>query len=115
MLRTMCFALLSVLLVGCASEAPKPNTIVQTVTVEPNIPIQRRPTAVTMRDVQFFVVTEANIGYFKEEFLQNNEQLVFVAISIDDYEDLALNLADLQRFIDQQGSVLVYYENAVSE
>jgi hypothetical protein len=31
-----------------------------------------------------------------------------------DYENLALNIADLQRYIGQQKEVIVYYEKAVT-
>tara|TARA_B100001057_G_scaffold253669_1_gene253922 strand:+ start:3582 stop:3710 length:129 start_codon:yes stop_codon:yes gene_type:complete len=30
-----------------------------------------------------------------------------------DYENLALNIADLRRFLEQQNEVIVYYENAL--
>jgi len=32
-----------------------------------------------------------------------------------DYENLALNIADIRRFINQQTEIIVYYENAVTE
>ena len=32
-----------------------------------------------------------------------------------DYENLALNIADLKRFINQQRNIIVYYENAVTD
>lgn len=105
---------MSVVLAGCA---PKPTTItetvVQTVTVKPDIPLQPRPDAVTLRNVKFYVVTAENYNQFVEEFLKSNSELVYVAISISDYEDLALNISDLKSYIEQQNSVLVYYENAV--
>jgi len=31
-----------------------------------------------------------------------------------DYENLALNIADLQRYIGQQQEIIVYYEKAVT-
>jgi hypothetical protein len=40
--------------------------------------------------------------------------LAFVALSIKDYENLALNVAELRRFINQQTNVIIYYEDAVS-
>tara|TARA_B100001093_G_scaffold479321_1_gene508223 strand:- start:220 stop:363 length:144 start_codon:yes stop_codon:yes gene_type:complete len=32
-----------------------------------------------------------------------------------DYENLALNIADLRRYINQQTEIIVYYEKAVTE
>jgi len=40
--------------------------------------------------------------------------LAFVALAIKDYENLALNVAELRRFINQQNEVILYYERAVS-
>jgi len=32
-----------------------------------------------------------------------------------DYETLALNIADLRRYINQQTEIIIYYEKAVTE
>tara|TARA_R110001592_G_scaffold28903_3_gene105360 strand:+ start:2232 stop:2357 length:126 start_codon:yes stop_codon:yes gene_type:complete len=32
-----------------------------------------------------------------------------------DYENLALNISDLRRFINQQNEIIVYYEKAVTK
>jgi hypothetical protein len=32
-----------------------------------------------------------------------------------DYENLALNIADIRRFLEQQEQIIVYYEQAVTE
>jgi hypothetical protein len=37
-----------------------------------------------------------------------------VALGMQDYKNLALNIAELRRFINQQGEVIIYYETAVS-
>tara|TARA_A100001015_G_scaffold264278_1_gene311779 strand:- start:3597 stop:3725 length:129 start_codon:yes stop_codon:yes gene_type:complete len=34
---------------------------------------------------------------------------------MQDYENLALNIADIRRFINQQTEIIVYYEQAVSK
>ena len=41
--------------------------------------------------------------------------MAFVALSMKDYENLALNISDLRRFINQQDKIIVYYEDAVTE
>ena len=35
-------------------------------------------------------------------------------ISVKDYENLALNFAELRRYIEQQKQIIVYYEQAVT-
>jgi hypothetical protein len=42
-------------------------------------------------------------------------ELAFVALSMKDYENLALNIADIKRYIAQQNEIILYYEKAVTE
>ncbi len=82
--------------------------------MERKIPIQKRPRPVKMNDVYFYVVTEDTFESFKERFKKENGDLLFYALSVRDYETIALNMAELKRFIDQQQQVIVYYEKAVT-
>lgn len=114
-MRLMMYLMILVVLLiltACDKE-PVVETVVQTVTVTPDIPIQSRPKPVNLRPIEFYVVTEDNFEDFKKRFLAAGNEFVFVAISIDDYEDLSLNVAELQRYIEQQGSLIIYYESAV--
>ena len=82
--------------------------------MERKIPTQKRPRPVKMNDVYFYVVTEDTFENFKERFKKENGDLLFYALSVRDYETIALNMAELKRFIDQQHQVIVYYEKAVT-
>ena len=107
--------ILSVFLAACAqTELDRKPPIVQTITTKQDIPIQSRPRAVNMRDVKFYIVTEDNFDEFKTKFIAQHGEFVVVAISIDDYEDLSLNMVDLKRYISQQKQLIVYYENAIN-
>ena len=44
---------------------------------------------------------------------EQNGDLAFVALSIDTYENLAINISELRRFINQQKEIIVYYEKAM--
>lgn len=61
------------------------------------------------------MVTEENLDEFLKEFKEIHGDVAFVALSMRDYENLALNIAELKRFINQQTQVIIYYENAVSD
>ena len=61
------------------------------------------------------MVTEENLDEFLKEFKEIHGDVAFVALSMRDYENLALNVAELKRFINQQTQVIIYYENAVSD
>tara|TARA_Y100000004_G_scaffold29766_1_gene30862 strand:+ start:1656 stop:2003 length:348 start_codon:yes stop_codon:yes gene_type:complete len=99
------------LISGC-SLIPK-EVQVQTKIVERQIPIQGHPKGVTMYPVTFYAVTEQNYEEFKEKFKNENADLVFFALSVPDYENLSLNMAELKRYIDQQKTIIIYYEQSI--
>jgi hypothetical protein len=51
---------------------------------------------------------------FKQRFEKENGVLVFYSLSVRDYETLALNMAEIKRFLDQQKQLILYYEDAVT-
>lgn len=79
------------------------------------IPTVARPKPLQLNDTRVFVVTEENFDEFVKEFSEIYGDVAFVALSMKDYENLALNIADLRRYINQQGEIIVYYEEAVTE
>ena len=87
--------------------------VVKTVEVQKIVPIQPQPKPVDMIDVKFYVVTEENYEEFKEKFMKTNNDYVFYAVSVHDYENLAFNMAELYRYIRQQKEIIIYYEKAV--
>ena len=105
------------LLTGCSllpwTSKPEVKTEVVTKVEQVQIPTVARPKPVQLNDVRVYVVNKDNLDEFIKEFTDTNGDLAFVALAIKDYENLALNVAELKRFILQQGEVIVYYENAV--
>jgi hypothetical protein len=103
-------------LTGCASflggskPAPEPIVVTKTELVYREIPIQPKPKPVTLYDIQFYAVTKENINEFIERFEKAEGSLVFFAISVPDYENIALNMGELRRFIESQTAIIVYYE-----
>ena len=63
--------------------------------------------------MRVYVVNKDNIDQFVEDFTAEHGEFAVVALSIDNYENLALNIADLRRYINQQTDIIVYYENAM--
>jgi len=66
-----------------------------------------------MQDVKWYVVTEKNLEDFKDRFRDDNGTFVAVATTIDGYQRLSLNMADLERYVEQQKQLIVYYENSI--
>ena len=106
--------LLTLLLSSCGFiRKPEKEIVVQTVEVQKVIPVQPRPKPIDMTDVKFYVVTEENYEEFKEKFMKTNNDFVFYVVSVHDYENLALNMSELFRYIKQQKEIVIYYEEAV--
>ena len=79
------------------------------------IPTVSRPKPLSLTDTRIFVVTEENFDVFIEEFKEVYGEVAYVALSMRDYENLALNIAELKRYIEQQTQIIVYYEKAVTD
>jgi len=78
------------------------------------VPTVSRPKPVQLNDVRVYVVNERELEDFVAEFKERHGELAFVALSMKDYENLALNIAELRRYINQQTEIIVYYEDSVS-
>ena len=77
------------------------------------VPIVARPKPTELYDVQVHVVNKENLEQFIKDFTAENGELAIVALSMRDYENLALNISELRRFINQQKEIIVYYEEAM--
>ena len=99
---------------GCSWKNPLKTIEIKTVEVERVIPTQNRPRPMSMNNIHFYVVTEQNFEEFKERFVKENGDFLFYALSVRDYETLALNMAEIKRYIQQQKEIIIYYEKAVA-
>ena len=111
LLRASLFLLLLSSLTACSLfSKPEKVVVTQIEYVERTIPLQPRPTPVSLYDLDFYAVTEENLDEFLERFEKENGDIVFFAISVPDYENISLNMGELRRFIEQQKSIILYYE-----
>ena len=46
--------------------------------------------------------------------MEENADFLFYALSVRDYETLAINMAEIKRYILQQKQIIIYYEKAVA-
>ena len=114
-LKVSSLLLLTLVLSNCSSWPKLTQIEVQTVEVERNIPTQNRPQPINMNTtMKWWVVTEENFKEFKEKFQkENGDPLVAYVLSVRDYETLALNMAEIKRYIEQQKEIIIYYEEAI--
>ena len=103
------------LIISNCSSWPKLKQIeIKTVQVERIIPTQNRPRPLNMNDIKFYVVTSENFEDFKKRYEKDNGTFLFYALSVRDYETLAINMAEIKRYIEQQKHIIIYYEKAVA-
>jgi hypothetical protein len=67
-----------------------------------------------MYPIQFYAVTAENYEEFKAKFEKENSDLVYFALSVPDYENLSLNMGELKRYIEQQKTIIIYYEQSIT-
>ena len=101
-----------ILLSACSLIEPKERIVTEYITL--SIPVQERPKALTLHDVRFDVVTKDNLDEFIEENKKTFGSLVFLALTVPDYENMSLNIAELRRYINQQKSIIVFYEDSLN-
>jgi hypothetical protein len=106
--------LLSPLISSCSGWDALKRIEVKTVEVDRVIPTQNHPRQLDLNDISWFVVTEQNFVEFKQRYTKQNGSFLFYAISVRDYETLALNMAEIKRYIEQQKQIIIYYEKAVA-
>ena len=113
-LKVSGFLLLSLIVSSCSTWDKLTRIEVQTIEVERNIPLQNRPRQLNLSNITWYVVTKENFEEFKEKYIKQNGEFLFFALSVRDYETLALNMADIKRYVTQQKQIIIYYEKALS-
>lgn len=92
----------------------KPKEVIVTKYIYPNVVLANKVKPVTLNDVYFNVVVNDNYDIFKNKIIKENGELVFIAIDIKAYENMSLNVGELRRYIEQQKSVIQYYEDSLN-
>ena len=112
-LKVLSLLLLCLAISSCSSWPKLKQIEIKTVQVERVIPTQNRPRPINMNNIKFYVVTSENFEEFKKRYEKDNGTFLFYALSVRDYETLALNMAEIKRYIEQQKQIIIYYEKAV--
>ena len=102
---------LTVLIMACSCSLIPSKQSVEVVSK----PIQRTivqpilPREIDLKDPYWYVVSDKNIEEFLARVEKDQGQLVFVAMSVPDYELMAYNMQELKRNINELKEVVVYY------
>lgn len=90
-----------------------PTVVTETNFVKQSIPIQEHPKPVMFPPVDWYVVSEKNQLEFMERIEKDTGTPTYMAISPQGYENLAIGVADMRRYILQQKQIIRYYEDAI--
>jgi len=69
---------------------------------------------IELYDVEVMVVSEKNIDEWMKTMRESEGQIAVIAMTVRGYENLALNISEMERYIKQQKEVIIYYEKAVA-
>ena len=67
------------------------------------------PRQIDLKEPYWYVVSDKNIEDFLNQVEKDQGQVVFVAMSVPDYELMAYNMQELKRYINELKEVVVYY------
>jgi len=109
--------LLTISLSGCGlfSKRWEPEIATVSVPVQKIIPIKQRPAPLNLYKVEFNAVNQENLNNFISKNKEMFGTVVFIALTVQDYENLSLNTNEMRRYIEQQIALIKYYEDQIKE
>lgn len=107
-------AFISILFLSACSNTPLPTTTleVNTVEVQRPAPIVPRADILNLREINWVVLTADNIDEEFQRLSNSGREAVFFALTADGYENLALNLNDINTLVRQQNTIIGVYERS---
>ena len=113
-LKGSALLLMTSMMVSNCSLIPTKQIEVSAKPIERNIVQPVMPREIDLREVRWLTITPEN---FEEQFALIEEQegeLVFLAMTIPDYETMAYNMQELKRYINELKQVVVYYRKVTT-
>ncbi len=114
-LKVSASLLMTLMMVSNCSLLPTRTLEVSAKPIERTIVQPIMPREIDLREVRWLTITPEN---FEEQFALIEEQegeLVFLAMTIPDYETMAYNMQELKRYITELKDVVVYYRKVTTE
>jgi hypothetical protein len=101
-------------MVSSCSLIPSKQIEIVSKPIERNIVQPILPREIDLKDPYWYVVSDKNIDEFLARVEKDQGQLVFVAMSVPDYELMAYNMQELKRYINELKEVVVYYKTVTT-
>ena len=103
------------MMVSSCSLIPSKQIEIVSKPIERNIVQPVLPREIDLKDPYWYVVSDKNIDEFLARVEKDQGQLVFVAMSVPDYELMAYNMQELKRYINELKEVVVYYKTVTTK
>lgn len=116
-LRTIALlSIVSIVSSGCSLLTPQPREVeIKTVPVRIPITQPALPRPIDMKEPYWYVVSEKNIDEFMERIQkEGGGNIVFMAMSVQDYELMAYNLQEIKRYVKELKEVVIYYKRVTT-
>ena len=108
--------MLTVLIMACScSLLPTREIQVSAKPIERKIVQPVMPRAIDLKELQWITVTPDNWEDQLARIEQQEGELVFLAMTIPDYEVMAYNMQEIKRYITELKDVVVYYRKVTTE
>ena len=107
------FGLVLMLLSSCGIPNINPIQITSTPAERPSLTLPPVDT-LTMRPVEWTIVTTDNIDEVFAQLEANGQNLALFALTDEGYENLGLNFSDIRQLVQQQQAIIIAYDNYVN-
>ena len=108
--------LILLLVSSCSNFRAEKEVVTVEKIIKPTIALSTKPNPVIMKNSDVIVITEDNLDEViqKVKALQGGQFVVY-GLDLKSFENLAINMEQIKRYIEQQNEVILYYEKAVRE
>ena len=108
---------LTVLMMACSCSLIPSKQQVEVISkpIERTIVQPIMPRQIDLKDPYWYVVSDKNIEEFLTKVEKDQGQVVFLAMSVPDYELMAYNMQELKRYINELKEVVVYYKTVTTK
>lgn len=109
--------MLSLLVTGCSWIKSDPEPVKPVEVIKEQVPLAiyqpPAPAPIKLNDVAWVVITKENLQQKIAEIEQiTGNGFVIMAITPRDYENLAINIQELKRYVREQRAIILYYREA---
>ena len=102
-----------ILLLSSCSWKPEKEVVTVEKVIAPTIAIVQKPKPIKMLDANIIVITEKNLPEVIKKVKAGIGEFVIYGLDPISFKNLALNLEQIKRYIEQQNQIILYYEKAV--